>query len=1028
MFACARDTRDGLRRPFSPHRDGETRHGVPTLNGKGGARWNWSARHPVASDIPHRRAYHSESTDTPRILDINECDTVVNRVHVGTSSGDRAAKDRSFTSYTRNISLSNHPPRLQTSNVELGKCESEDSVYKREAHDVSSPCKAWPRTLSSDLPRRRTFNFDSIKGEQAQHRQDVTHDALHGRSGGSLLTHDVHPQSDVRIALQVDDVPRRRTFDIQLLNDKRGDPDLDDNGCTSQNDKNPTDHAADKLVSKAKEKRWRIDGCFGPIAEDYPRRAADYKQDLDKMEQGKCAMTSITQGHRKDNPFMDDVPRRRQYGFTSTSGIATTCESSLDPVIIHEKRGVTTGMSEESEPMHVDNQRNKRRFHQFGGNSLNVHRNQTHQSRGETQERSASRFRMSLPTFRRNGVPIVSDIPLRRSTQSTGVVKCSDEISIAGHDFDHGTDTANEESTTRIARDDGHIQAGEPGLRWRLNTAALIPIDLPYPRVGYQEKKPDRLGPNCQDDTGSNVANGRGYINDQPLEYSRRWDRKGAPVVSDLPRRRSCCQTKYQIELSSTGVASADCKLGDGQGNTTTGQHLLEDIRCEVSDDRFLPEKTSTMHVDNDAGDNDHSARDSLSVKHEASNKSAVYHTFDGATIKQKSQNMTSSSGVYADDTNQEQDRNTESLLPQAPETVLSPNAHDLTAFSIGRSLHRGLNATSMVPSTAGDRWARIRGGHRRLGMVDHKRSTDDANSFQTRGRLERTPKISDIPRRRSVQSMEEARGSGRMKTTRGDFDYVPDPMFERNTSRKGVKEAHSSQGSILASRWKLNTRALFRMDPSRPNVSHQERQLDVKDRGNDDWQVELAKRGRHKREPLVIDLPRRRSFHITTSECKKQRSKVRVDTSDGELSRDRQNMMIEHESLENVTLSAFNSKSSPKEELIQRDKISNSHGVGGFLRILRQASGGRKGNPIPIEYPRRRYFRLDDAMTETQSLERLSLSGVCAEDDNHGKEWNTEEISSQTEVVSPPLSVHEVSESGMSTRPPLGPWGACHH
>lgn len=1077
IFACARDTRDGLRKPTSSHLDGETGHdppmgsevyhenGVPTLNGKGRVRWNWSARRPVASDIPHRHAYHSVSTDTSHVLDIDECDTVINRVHVGTSSGDEVTKDKPFTSSTREASLSDDPSQLRTLNVEFRKGQSEDSVYNREAHGVSSPCKAWQMTLSSDLPRRRTFNIDSIKGEQGRHRQDVTHDSFHGPSGGGLVTHEVPPQSDVRMALQVDDLPRRHTFDIELLNDKQGDLDLDGNDCISQNGKNPTDYATEKLVSKARGKRWGIDGLVGPIAEDHPRRAAGYKQDLDKMEQGKRAMASITSSHRKETPeikgrrkdnlFMDDVPRRRQYNFTSTNGIATTCESSLDPVIVHHKnRGVTTGRSEESdkaeefisarlrfndtEPMQVDAQRNKRGFHQFGDSS-NVHRNQTHHSRGESQKRSASRVRMSMPKFRRNGVPLMSDIPLRRSTQSTRDGKWSDEISNAGHDFKHVTDIPTEESTTRIARDDDHFpkhhindQVGEPGLRWKLNTAALFPIDLPYPSVGYQKKQPDRLRPNSQDDTDSNAASGRGDINDQPLEYSRRWNRKGEPVVSDLPRRRSCCLTKYQIQLSSMGVASdADRKLGEGQRNSTRGQQLQEGVRHDVSDDRFSLEKTSTMHVDNDTGDNDHGARDLLHVKCEAQKESTVCHTFpphrsfrfDGATIKRKAQRMPSSSGVYADDTHQDQGRNTEGLLPQATETALSPNAHDLRAFSIGRSLHRGLNATNTVQSTAEDQWTHIRGGHRLLGDFGQKRSTDRADSFQTRVRLKRTPIISDLPRRRFIQSVEEARGSGRIENTSDNFDHGPDQTFEGNTSRKGVVEGgHYSQGSVLGSRWKLNTRALFRMDPSRSNVNHQKRQLDAEERGNPIRHVELAKRGRQKREPLVIDLPRRRSFHTATSEGQNELPKARVDTADdGELGRGRQNMTIEHESLENVTLSVFKFEPSPKEAHSQSVKASSTHGVEGFLRILRQASGGRKGIPVPIDYPRRRYFRLD-AMTKKQSLARLSLSGVCADDHNQGKEWSTQDISSQTETVSPPLTVREVSESRIGTRPPLGP------
>lgn len=589
LLECTRKTRGGLRRPIFSYIRGETAHippigpevnsdnGLPIVNENSGTRWNQSARCPIVNDIPHRRTYRYESAET-------STSSVMDDFSQGATVGGQSKQDR-FSSRDKRISL-----------------------------------------LPNDLPRRRTFHFESIKD-------------------GDLVVHDVPPPSDAHNA------QRRRTYDVESLINRQGYLEQDGNGCKSQDGEDPIPYTDEELAARARGTRWGFHRSVEPIAEEHPRRAVGYRQDLGQILQGRSTTdpvvfnprkeTSNMQRHRWNEPRTDDVPRRRQYN------------STLD----------------DTRSVQVDVQGSKRGFLQLKETFPNVHQEKPHSLRNVDSEResAASGAKILLPKVWRKGKPVMSDIPRRHSMQWIGDAK---------------------------------------------------------------------------------------------------WTADGAP----------------------------------------------------------------TKHVENNNDDDDDNdgAQDGLHVRHEICKGNIVSHDvprrrsfrLDGAEIRRKAYTLTSSSGMSVDDTHGDRKQNVEVAPPGVASIPLSPYADDISA-SRGMESHRSFNAQTTVQSTAVEQSHRIPGG---------RRGFDGTDNFQNKLRLKRTPLISDIPRRRSTQSAEEARCSARIAVTSCDADRSTDPDFEESVTQQEVEGKHFTQDGVLGSRCKLNTPARFPTDLPHLNVGHQKGQLGAKE------------------------------------------------------------------------------------------------------------------------------------------------------------------------------------------------------
>lgn len=210
------------------------------------------------------------------------------------------------------------------------------------------------------------------------------------------------------------------------------------------------------------------------------------------------------------------------------------------------------------------------------GDALIVHNDQSHDSEGIDQRKSGASAGSFQRGIIRKEMPVISDIPRRRSIPST-------EEYIASCDLDHSPGPNTEGHITRhaaqreeAAEKKAHAQVGELGWQWRLNAGAIFPMDLPRPNVIYGAFPVNTTRPASSRGDAGGVANHSQGSTNWSLVWARR---KGEPQVNDLPRRRPFYVTTPERTKPSTRIAGVDKdKLNEDQQNETTEHQQREHI------------------------------------------------------------------------------------------------------------------------------------------------------------------------------------------------------------------------------------------------------------------------------------------------------------------------------------------------------------------------------------------------------------------------------------------------------------------
>lgn len=635
--------------------------GDPAVRGRGKVKLNWGSQGLVVVDVPHRRAAYKENAwassfpgakrsdmlgggfDEASMIkrevlskDLPQRDKGEQAHHVpdvivdsppGASSSDSKPRQGSI--------LLDDLPRRRTCSIDLLKSEQmprasgvATSISQGASGDNRATQDAsWPSSnllLRDDLPRRSTLDFEELKIEQGRHAQDVIGDNSHGASLFNRVMQSVSSPPDACNVPLLTDLPRRRTFDIESLKDEKGCSRVDDDIRQDQNSKIVTHQASETVSGRISKSGWNMGSITRRIAEDHPRRTNGYQQIREEPTQGTITIPSVTlgsraeasnmQGHRRSEPFISDVSRRRQVAFTSVGGYATENTPNYNLTFsqaTHEvspKRPEETGKAEKSvltwwafndaQPLPVDIPRRQADFRQLEGGSLIVNNDQPHDSEGIDQRRSGASAGSFQQGIRRKETPVISDIPRRRSIHST-------EEYIMSCEFDHspapdieGHTTRQAEQGEQSAEKKAHVQVAELDWRWRLNAGALFPMDLPRPNVAYGAFPVKTTRPSSSRGGAGGVTTYSQGSSDRSLGWARR---KDEPLLDDLPRRRPFYITtpEHTNALPSTRVVGVDKdKLSEDQQNETIELQRLEHIWRSASGSQCSPERASDQGID----------------------------------------------------------------------------------------------------------------------------------------------------------------------------------------------------------------------------------------------------------------------------------------------------------------------------------------------------------------------------------------------------------------------------------------------
>lgn len=193
--------------------------------------------------------------------------------------------------------------------------------------------------------------------EQGHHGQDVVGDNSHVASLFNRVMKSVSSLPGACNVTLSTDLPRRRTFDIESLkNEESCCPEVNDDICQDQNSKIVTHQASETTVA---ERGWNMGSIARPIEEDHPRRTNGYKQIREETTQGTTTIPSVilgsrreasdVQGHRRGEPFISDIPRRRQVDFATVGGYATENTLNDDRTFSQATHEVSSNRPEETE-------------------------------------------------------------------------------------------------------------------------------------------------------------------------------------------------------------------------------------------------------------------------------------------------------------------------------------------------------------------------------------------------------------------------------------------------------------------------------------------------------------------------------------------------------------------------------------------------------------------------------------------------------------------------------------------------------
>lgn len=629
------------------------------------------------------------------------------------------------------------------SHVPCADIESPHAV--EDTQDFSSPRDACRTTLPNDLPRRRTFNFEQFKGKKQRHIQGVYDDD----------SHQIPPARIRRNGAFLDDLPRRHTFDIESLKDRQRRQKL--SGCEGENCTN-----IPELVNEIQAARIGgardIDNFEEPIAEDYPLQKDGNRKDRDKRAHRRSANRWFQTGPNKEasGVKVDDFPRRRQAYFALSDGYVAENTPSVDSASPQDDSGESTSKHKLSDKarefaimgwafrrakfLQMDIPREMVLLGQDEGVHLEIFGDHTHDLSNIGQARSAESAE-SLKIWRRlKGIPVMSDIPRRRSMYLAKEPRGPGGKEIARCDFDF-TDLNAEEDTNQQAGDrkqsvgqSTNAQANVRGIPIRLTTTALFPIDLPRPRARFQKIPIDALHPILQNDVSGMPVYNQESIDDRSVRCSRDQSRKREPFVSDFPRRRSFCVTECTNEPLITRVSSdAHGELGK-DCRTPLAEHEQPDgIQNGVSDYQRSPEEESTGPIAGSDGNIAHDAQCLLHAKRDVRRGRIVScdiprrraFPLDDAATKVKQEEIASSSTVCVS-THQDKNYYMEG-------TQYGAAAHDIGTESTRMDFHWGLNNKSIARSIHSQRAPWI---DRYLGYKSRE-----------------VPVMSDISRRRSLYS-----------------------------------------------------------------------------------------------------------------------------------------------------------------------------------------------------------------------------------------------------------------------------------
>lgn len=859
------------------------------------------------------------------------------------------------------------------------------------------------------------------------------------------------PPDGYKSTMLPDDLPRRRTFDLELFMGKIPCPaegTSENPDCRQQPGREETDIPARGVRGTY----WDISGLFRPKVEDLPRQAAGFEPREDKDSEESCSMSAVKttvqgtgsamRGHRNGEPIPSDFPRRRQI----------CIGPGLDPTSSSEDRDMPT----------------RKRMEDHHTEALNMKREVL--NRPTPAESDVAAQRIPPPPEAREGVVIAIDLPRRRTfdqeiimgTAGTNkspdceqiekrrTLKPAKQTGVKHRVIKNFFEPKVEDAPRRATRFERHmgndvrerrtLSADEQSSRrtisamWGYHKGEPIPSDFPRRR---QVRITTGLNHLSEEENSNLLADGRGKVDrierlekeeKEVLEFpalanddgklhgtsSPKAARSNAPVPIDLPRRLTFDKETFLGDASrSAGYAdkTPDCGQTDNQptifGRRTrwgTNSHVESIGHDHVRQAARIERVETSPKTSTELGGHEEGASRIMGLPEDEPSS---------GTCSRQRQTQGAFQSWISSDIRDSSSGNVNQVNP-----AISPGESEFTTRS-----NRKRRVNSAAPIQVDIPRRRSTFGLRdrdSVGCTDDQacgsgdiyvRSVEGAKAFKYPGKIKGQPVVNDIPRRRSILPRQAMGRSAEMPTARRDIDSGIQRITKERSAQQLVEEgidsstyrAADTTADVRHSRWRLKGRAPVVVDLPRPLVSYQKlsdsfSHLDLyteDDRTPTDdqtdtnaWSAVCTRHDVGKGHAFPDTLQGYPPIHISATGSKSGlRTPGLMSSVHDEYGDDR------HED---------HSAEERPEQGMDDDRTS--------LGVAYGVSKGRK-RPVPSDLPRRRFFRSPGEVVERRPEVMVSVIDVSVDGDQ-GKTRSTAKKQDLANVITNASHLDDVSMS----------------